>query len=107
MMTNDDKCRQLLENLGFHDALPPEPSAEPSGLSSVDQAASSLEDAHLTNAGLAGDGFGGDGTSPHAGDNGELFEQPGNSMRLLVMGTVTPAGRWLLVCRIDLIKSRV
>ncbi|KAL3153542.1 hypothetical protein ABBQ38_011870 [Trebouxia sp. C0009 RCD-2024] len=70
-----DPKRQLLENLGFHDALPPEPSAEPSGLSSVDQAASSLEDAHLTNAGLASDGFGGDGAS-HAGDNGEFFEQP-------------------------------
>lgn len=52
-------------------------------MSSVDQAASSLEDAHLTNAGLAGDGFGADGTSPHVGDNGEFFEQPGGTLQLL------------------------
>ncbi len=72
-----DTCRQLLENLGFHDALPPEPQAEPSSLSSVDAAAQSLEDAHLHNASLAGgDGFG-DGLSPHGEDNGDFFEQQG------------------------------
>jgi hypothetical protein len=72
-----DTCRQLLENLGFHDALPPEPQAEPSTLSSVDAAAQSLEDAHLHNASLAGgDGFG-DGLSPHGEDNGDFFEQQG------------------------------
>ena len=52
-------------------------------MSSVDQAASSLEEAHLTNAGLAGDGFGADGTSPHVADNGDFFEQPGE-LRLLL-----------------------
>ena len=72
-----DTCRQLLENLGFHDALPPEPLAEPSTLSSVDAAAQSLEDVHLHNASLAGgDGFG-DGLSPHGEDNGDFFEQQG------------------------------
>ena len=72
-----DTCRQLLENLGFHDALPPEPLAEPSTLSSVDAAAQSLEDAHLHNASLAdGDGFG-DGLSPHGEDNSDFFEQQG------------------------------
>ncbi len=72
-----DSCRQLLENLGFHDALPPEPLAEPSTLSSVDAAAASLEDAHLQNASLGGDGF--DGLSPHAVDNGDFLEQQGMS----------------------------
>jgi len=72
-----DTCRQLLENLGFHNALPPEPLAEPSTLSSVDAAAQSLEDVHLHNASLAGgDGFG-DGLSPHGEDNGDFFEQQG------------------------------
>ncbi|KAL0027638.1 hypothetical protein WJX79_004520 [Trebouxia sp. C0005] len=70
-----DPKRHLLENLGFHDALPPEPLAEPSTLSSVDAAAQSLEDVHLHNASLAGgDGFG-DGLSPHGEDNGDFFEQ--------------------------------
>lgn len=69
--------RQLLENLGFQDALPPEPMAEPSALSSVDAAAQSLEDAHLHNASLGGDGFGGDGLSPHGEENGDFFEQQG------------------------------
>lgn len=43
-------CRQLLENLGFFDALPPELLAEPSILSSVD-ANTDLEGVHLQNAG--------------------------------------------------------
>ena len=76
-LSHHDCCRQLLENLGFHDALPPEPVAEPSTLSSVDAAAASLEDAHLHNAGLGGDGFGADGLSPHDVDNGDFFEQRG------------------------------
>ena len=76
-LSHHGSYRQLLENLGFHDALPPDPVAEPSALSSVDAAAASLEDAHLLNAGLGGDGFGADGLSPHDVDNGDFFEQRG------------------------------
>ena len=68
-------CRQLLENLGFHDALPPEMLAEPSSFSSVDAAAASLEDVHLQNAGMGGDSFA-DGMSPRA-ENGDAFELRG------------------------------
>lgn len=49
--------------------------AEPSALSSVDAAAASLEDVHLQNAGLAGDGF--DGLSPRNGDHGDALDFQG------------------------------
>ena len=52
--------------------------AEPSALSSVDAAAASLEDVHLQNAGLVGDGFG-DGPSPRGDANGDVFELRGEA----------------------------
>lgn len=82
-------CRQLLENLGFHDALPPEMLAEASTLSSVDAAAASLEEAHLQSAGLGGDSFA-DGTSPRA-ENGDAFEFRGFVQRTLHLASQCPA----------------